>query len=132
MPFERERGGDHGTVHHSSWGARALRAGGSLGRVREDLEAVLEAAERRHEVHAVRRGPAALEQIARQLDAYALPLASGLVQLLAHPLGHADARYLVVEKLGVAEGLQRQDADQDRDLGQAVEALAETLPALQL
>ena len=56
---------------------------------------------------------------------------AGLAQALAQGLGHGDAGHLVVHELGVAVGLERQDAEQYGDLDRA-EALEELVPYLHL
>src|SRR5262249_23558403 len=98
----------------------------------QDLEAVLVPSERRHQVYTVRLVLALVKQVAGELDADALPFVPGLMHAAANPFGNVDARDLVVEELGVAEGLERQDADEDGNLREPAQPLDESLPATQL
>src|ERR1041385_4431887 len=97
----------------------------------EHVEAVLVAAERRHQVNTVGEVARLAQQLAGQLDADLLALVARFVHAAPDGLGNLDARHLVVQELGVPERLERQDANEDRHLGHAAEPVEEALPALE-
>src|SRR4029450_2886021 len=81
----------------------------------EDLRDDLEASERGHQVGAgvaLAHGPA---ELLRHLDAGAERAVDRLAQATSDRLGDRDAGDLVVEELGVARAVERENADQHRN-----------------
>src|SRR5215470_16237915 len=81
----------------------------------EDLGDDLEATEGRHEVGAGVAAPHLANERLRHLDARSQRTVARLAQPSANVVGNRDAGHLVVQKLRVAEAVQRQYADQYRD-----------------
>src|SRR5437867_13114730 len=99
-------------VRIASAASRASSRVGSADRI-EHLRNHLEAAERGHQIRAGVATSHGADELLRHLDADAERAVARLAKAAAHVLGNHDPRHLVVEELGVAGAVERQDADQD-------------------
>src|SRR5437867_10387896 len=100
----------------------------------EDIEHLghdLEAPERRHQIGARVAGPHVADELLRHLHAGAEGTIPRVAQPPADHVGNRDARHLVVEELGVAGAVQREDPDEDGD-GRAARAGEEALEELEV